>query len=92
MDSHVALAAPPGDLSSGASLVQASAPASPQILQILTISEAARELHIAVQTARAWSDAGKLPSVRTAGGMRLFRREDVERIRAERRQVRGEAA
>jgi excisionase family DNA binding protein len=52
--------------------------------EILTISEAARELHIAVQTARDWSDAGKLPAVRTAGGMRLFRREDVDRVKADR--------
>ena len=52
-------------------------------MEILTIGEAARELHIAVETARDWSDSGKLPVLRTAGGMRLFRREDIDRAKAD---------
>ncbi len=49
-------------------------------VEILTIGEAARVLGIAVETARIWADDGRLPAFRTARGMRLCRREDVEQL------------
>ena len=58
--------------------------------KVMTVSEAARELDVAAQTVREWADAGKLPVERTSGGMRLFRRQDVEHIGRERRRLRGE--
>ncbi|MEO8076715.1 MAG: helix-turn-helix domain-containing protein [Acidobacteriota bacterium] len=53
------------------------------IEEILTASEAGRVLDKSVQTVRVWADSGKLPSTRTAGGWRLFRRADVERLASE---------
>jgi excisionase family DNA binding protein len=52
--------------------------------EVLTVSEAARELDIAAQTVREWADRGKLPAMRTGGGQRIFQRADVERLRQER--------
>lgn len=54
---------------------------------ILTTSEAARLLEVSAETVRLWTDAGKLPCDRTDSGLRLIRREDAERIRAERREL-----
>lgn len=50
---------------------------------LLTVSEAARVLAgldrpVSAATVRLWADAGKIPTVRTAYGVRLFRRSDVE--------------
>ena len=57
----------------------------------LTASDVAREAkgEITPAAVRYWADAGKLPVVRTAGGVRLFRRADVERVLAERRAAKG---
>ncbi len=44
----------------------------------LSLSEAARQLGVHPSTVRAWSDHGYLPSQRTQGGHRRFRRSDVE--------------
>jgi excisionase family DNA binding protein len=49
--------------------------------EVMTVSEAARALDKSAQTVREWADVGKLPSVRTVGGQRIFKRVDVERIR-----------
>ncbi len=58
----------------------------------------ARQLGIAVETLRDWERRRVIaPPLRTAGGRRLFRREDVDTIRAQRaereaaRQTRGAA-
>jgi excisionase family DNA binding protein len=51
--------------------------------ELLTVSEAARALDVAAQTVRDWVDRGKLPAMRTAGGQRIFRRADIERVRQE---------
>ena len=45
--------------------------------------EAAGEYNPA--TVRNWADQGRLPVIRTAGGVRLFRRVDVENVLADRR-------
>ena len=41
---------------------------------------------------RLWADLGRLPVTRTAGGMRLFRREDVRKWLALRPAQQGEPA
>lgn len=43
----------------------------------LTIDEASRLLGVGQSTLRRWSDSGKLPVYRTAGGHRRFRESDV---------------
>ena len=52
--------------------------------EVMTVSEAARELNVAIDTVRDWADRGRLPVQRTAGGLRIFRRADVERVQLER--------
>lgn len=44
----------------------------------LSLSEAAKQLGVHPSTVRAWADHGYLPSQRTQGGHRRFRRSDVE--------------
>jgi excisionase family DNA binding protein len=44
----------------------------------LSLSEAAKQLGVHPSTVRAWADHGYLPSQRTQGGHRRFRRADVE--------------
>lgn len=51
----------------------------------LTTSGAARELGVAEGTVRLMERRGELPAVRLSSGMRIFRREDVERAREKRR-------
>ncbi len=44
----------------------------------LSLSQAAKELGVHPSTVRAWADHGYLPSQRTQGGHRRFRRSDVD--------------
>jgi len=44
----------------------------------LSLSEAAQQLGVHPSTVRAWADHGYLPTQRTQGGHRRFRRSDVE--------------
>ncbi len=44
----------------------------------LSLSEAAQQLGVHPSTVRAWADHGYIPSQRTQGGHRRFRRSDVE--------------
>jgi excisionase family DNA binding protein len=44
----------------------------------LSLSQAAKQLGVHPSTVRAWADHGYLPSQRTQGGHRRFRRSDVE--------------
>jgi excisionase family DNA binding protein len=44
----------------------------------LSLSKAAQQLGVHPSTVRAWADQGYLPSQRTQGGHRRFRRSDVE--------------
>lgn len=56
--------------------------------QFLESGPVARELGIAVETLRLWERTGKIASARrTAGGRRLYTREEVERIRVIRQQA-----
>jgi excisionase family DNA binding protein len=52
----------------------------------LLTSEAARILEVTPETIRAWELSGRLPAMRTARGVRLFDRADVERLARERRE------
>ncbi len=50
--------------------------------QFLESGPVARELGVAVETLRFWERTGKIACARrTAGGRRLYTREEVERIR-----------
>jgi excisionase family DNA binding protein len=44
----------------------------------LSLSEAAQQLGVHPSTVRSWADHGYLPSQRTQGGHRRFRRSDIE--------------
>jgi DNA-binding transcriptional MerR regulator len=45
---------------------------------------------VSPQTVRLWGNTGKLHAIRTAGGMRLFRRAEVEELVRKRTEARGE--
>jgi excisionase family DNA binding protein len=53
---------------------------------LLTPSDAARVLGLSADSVRVLSDTGRLPSMRTISGRRLFRRSDVDRLALERAQ------
>jgi len=56
--------------------------------QFLESGPVARELGIAVETLRFWERTGKIACARrTAGGRRLYTREEVERIRVTRQRA-----
>lgn len=46
--------------------------------------EAARELGVSEQTVRNWADDGRLPSMTTSNGTRVFQRKDVLRLKEQR--------
>ncbi len=48
--------------------------------QLLSVADAARVLGVVPATVRQMERSGRLPARRTAGGIRLFRREDVEQL------------
>lgn len=52
---------------------------------LLAPSDAARVLGISVDQVRQLSDKGTLPTLKTVGGRRLFKRADVVRILEARR-------
>jgi molybdopterin-binding protein len=51
----------------------------------LRLGEAAEILGVSPDTVRRWTQGGRLPSERTAGGQRTVRRADVANLAAERR-------
>ena len=51
-------------------------------------AQVARLLGVSADTVRRWERLGLLPAIRTARGSRLFRRADVEALRARRDQSR----
>jgi len=48
---------------------------------LILTSEAARLLGVSAQSVRQWERTGRLPAMRTAGGVRLFSRAAVEELR-----------
>jgi excisionase family DNA binding protein len=59
-----------------------------QRADFLSSGDVARLASVSVETVRAWERRGKLASARTAGGIRLFARIDVERFLAAREAAR----
>lgn len=55
--------------------------------RLLSTAQAARLAHVGPSTLKRWADAGRLSSLRTAGGHRRFRRMDIERLVREERLV-----
>lgn len=55
-------------------------------------TEAARILEVAPETVRHWERIGRLPALKTERGVRLFNREDVLRLKAERELAASAAA
>jgi len=53
-------------------------------MSILTVTGAARILGVTPETVRYYDRQGILKTLRTESGIRLFLREDVERLAAER--------
>jgi excisionase family DNA binding protein len=66
-------------------------PEIPDSNDLLTPSDAARVLGLSADSVRVLSDSGRLPSMRTIGGRRLFRRGDVDRLAVERADHMGAA-
>lgn len=59
---------------------------------LLTTQDVARaEGDVCAATVRQWERTGKLPAIRTASGVRLFRRADVDRLLAARRLAKSKA-
>ena len=52
--------------------------------EFLTTLDASRIFKKSPETVRLWEKQGKLPAIRTPGGQRLFKRDDVERLARER--------
>ena len=48
--------------------------------QPLLTNEAAQLLGVSPETVRQWERTGRLPAMKTLGGVRLFNRCDVERL------------
>lgn len=51
---------------------------------LLTVGDASRMLDLTSRYVQDLADQGHLPVMRTARGLRLFKRSDVERLAAER--------
>jgi len=54
--------------------------------EFLITCEVARELEVTPSTVRYLANTGKLSVVRTASGTRIFRADDVERLKRERQE------
>jgi excisionase family DNA binding protein len=52
----------------------------PETPELLTPSEVARLFRVNAKTVSRWARAGKLTSIRTIGGHRRFRRNEVEAL------------
>lgn len=51
-----------------------------QLPVLLTVPEVAERLRLSDETVHRWAREGKLPFVPLPGGMKRFRREDIEAI------------
>ena len=61
-----------------------------QATDLLLPSAAGRMLNVSAATVRNWIYAGRLPALRLSGGVRAIRREDLERLAAERAKASGQ--
>jgi excisionase family DNA binding protein len=60
--------------------------------RLLLTNEVARILDVSPDTVRLWERVGRLPALKTPGGVRLFAQRDVEQLALERSAHRGESA
>jgi excisionase family DNA binding protein len=58
--------------------------------QLLSTGDVARRLGVSSEFIRKLAREGKLAAMRTAGGQRIFRNEDVERLAADREKQKRE--
>ena len=56
--------------------------ADPDTPRVLRVGEAADLLGVHDSTLRRWADEGRLPAIRFPSGVRRFRADDVEHLRA----------
>ena len=54
-------------------------------IELLTAGDVAKLTGFSPGAVRVWADSGRLPSIRTAGNVRLFERTAVDRFVATRR-------
>jgi excisionase family DNA binding protein len=59
--------------------------ATVQEAKLLTTGDVALRLGVHISTVQLWERSGRIRAQRTAGGIRLFMREDVERLARERK-------
>lgn len=50
-------------------------------MDLVTVAAAARELQVSEATIRNRADAGRLPHIRTSSGVRLFRRDELTKLK-----------
>lgn len=62
------------------------------MLELLTVGDAAKTLLVSPDSVRLYAEQGKLRTLRTRNGVRLFRAVDVERLAKERNHKRKELA
>ena len=55
----------------------------------ITVSEAGRMMNKSAESIRAYERAGKLPAIKTASGMRLFRESDSRALTREQSTKKG---
>jgi len=48
---------------------------------LLTIKEASKELNVSIKTLRIWDNNGSLKAVKTIGGHRRYKQEDVDKLK-----------
>jgi excisionase family DNA binding protein len=58
--------------------------------QFLLVTEAARELGVAATTVREMERDGRLKALKTPGGVRLFKSDEISRLAAERKRAKSE--
>ena len=63
--------------------------ANAQDNEFLTTSPTAREFEVSPQTVIEWERKGILSAIKTANGLRLFRRSDIEKLKQARNAKRG---
>lgn len=61
------------------------------MFQVLGTTDVALRLGCSTERVRQLEREGKLPALKTAGGYRIFRAEDVEAFRIQREQKRAKA-
>jgi len=62
-------------------------PADPE--KLLTPTEVAAIFRVDPKTVTRWAQAGKLSSIRTLGGHRRYRQNEVERLKANQEEAAG---